>query len=486
MQGTVVRFVVDTVPTLEWDDFMKVIDNIVAQISGQIASGLYRPGQRLPSVRGGAGQFAVSKNTMAEAYDRLVARGLLIARQGSGYYVSENRPAPVQQVKPDVMEATSIMSLLREQLDQNYLTRPGDGRPPASWTEDADMRRILRTSRSAAAEVDFGYGSSWGLSGLREWLRVSLAERSITTEPDGVMLTSGVNHGLDLIIRHFLEPGDTVFVDSPGYYPLYAKLRLAKANVVPIPRLQDGPDLDELRRKLILDRPKLFFTQSQAHNPTGGTLSPAHAFTLLQMAEVHDFRLVEDDIFADLIAPSLPRLAAFGQQQRVLYVGSFSKTLSASLRCGYIAGAPDTIRSLVDLKMITMVATSLHVERVVLEMIESGQYLKNLRRLRGWIEDGTKATVQALSEVGLDVKLPKVQGFYIWVPLPPNLDETAFCRRAAQNNIFIAPGSVFYVDREASVQPAMRVNVAYGADPRFCAFLREEIRDNNIGGGPNG
>ena len=486
MQGTVVRFVVDTVPTLEWDDFMKVIDNIVAQISGQIASGLYRPGQRLPSVRGGADQFAVSKNTMAEAYDRLVARGLLIARQGSGYYVSENRPAPVQQVKPDVMEATSIMSLLREQLDQNYLTRPGDGRPPASWTEDADMRRILRTSRSATAEVDFGYGSSWGLSGLREWLRVSLAERSITTEPDGVMLTSGVNHGLDLIIRHFLEPGDTVFVDSPGYYPLFAKLRLAKANVVPIRRLQDGPDLDELRRKLILHRPKLFFTQSQAHNPTGGTLSPAHAFTLLQMAEVHDFRLVEDDIFADLIAPSLPRLAAFGQQQRVLYVGSFSKTLSASLRCGYIAGATDTIRSLVDLKMITMVATSVHVERVVLEMIESGQYLKNLRRLRGWIEAGTKATGQALSDVGLDVKLPKVQGFYIWVPLPPNLDEAAFCRRAAQNNIFIAPGSVFYVDREASAQPAMRVNVAYGADPRFCAFLREEIRDSNISGGPNG
>lgn len=465
---------------------VKVVDNIVAQISGQIASGLYRPGQRLPSVRGGAGQFAVSKNTMAEAYDRLVARGLLIARQGSGYYVSENRPAPVPQVRPDVTEATSIMSLLREQLDQNYLTRPGDGRPPAGWTEDADMRRVLRTSRNATAEVDFGYGSSWGLGGLREWLRVSFAERSITTEPDGVMLTSGVNHGLDLIIRHFLEPGDTVFVDSPGYYPLFAKLRLAKANVVSIRRLQDGPDLDELRRELAIHHPKLFFTQSQAHNPTGGTLSPAHAFTLLQMAEVHDFRLVEDDIFGDLIAPTLPRLAAFGQQQRVLYVGSFSKTLSASLRCGYIAGAPNTIRSLVDLKMITMVATSLHVERVVLEMIESGQYLKNLRRLRGWIEDGAKATVQALSDVGLDVKLPKVQGFYIWVPLPLNLDETEFCRRAAQKNIFIAPGSVFYVDRELSAQPAMRVNVAYGADPRFCAFLREEISDSRKSGEPDG
>lgn len=455
---------------------MKRVDTIVAQVSGQIASGVYGPGHKLPSVRGGAEQFGVSKNTMAEAYDRLVARGLAVSRQGSGYFVSGNRPAPVAKVKPDVTEALGIMSLLREQLDQNYQTRPGDGRPPASWTEDAEMRRVLRTSRSATAEVDFGYGSSWGLAGLREWLRLALAERSIVTDTDGIMLTSGVNHGLDLIIRHFLEPGDTVFVDSPGYYPLFAKLRLAKANVIPIRRLEDGPDLDDMRQKLVVHRPKLFFTQSQAHNPTGGTLSPAHAFSLLQMAEVHDFRLVEDDIFADLIAPTLPRLAAFGQQQRVLYLGSFSKTLSASLRCGYIAGAPDTIRSLVDLKMITTVATSLHVERVVLEMIESGQYLKNLRRLRGWIEDGTKATARALGDVGLEVSLPKVRGFYIWVPLPKGIEEVSFCRRAAEANIFIAPASVFHVDRDTPVAPAMRVNVAYGADSRFCAFVQEEVK----------
>jgi DNA-binding transcriptional MocR family regulator len=455
-------------------------------LSSQIASGIYQPSQKLPSVRGGAGQFGVSKNTMADAYDRLVARGLAVSRQGSGYYVSEKRPATMPKVKPDVTEATGIMSLLREQLDQNYQTRPGDGRPPASWTEDADMRRVMRTSRSATAEVDFGYGSSWGLGSLREWLRVALAERSIITETDGVMLTSGVNHGLDLIIRHFLEPGDTVFVDSPGYYPLFAKLRLSKANVVPIRRLEDGPDLDDMRQKLLVHRPKLFFTQSQAHNPTGGTLSPAHAFSLLQMAETHDFRLVEDDIFADLIAPTLPRLAAFGQQQRVLYVGSFSKTLSASLRCGYIAGAAETIRSLVDLKMITMVATSLHVERVVLEMIESGQYLKNLRRLRGWIEHGAKATAQALGKVGLEVSLPKVQGFYLWVPLPTYIDEVSFCRHAAEANIFVAPASVFLVDRDSLGTPAMRVNVAYGADARFCAFLSQELQSEDYIRGNHG
>ena len=454
---------------------MSRVDNIVAQISGQISSGLYRAGQKLPSVRGGAEQFSVSKNTMAEAYDRLVARGLAVARQGSGYYITGSRPPPAPRIRPDVTEATSIVSLLREQLDQHYETRPGDGRPPASWTEDGHMRRILRSGRTATGEIEFGYGSSWGLGALRDWLRMSLAERSIPTEPDGIMLTSGVNHGLDLIIRHLIEPGDTVFVDSPGYYPLFAKLRLAKATVIPVRRLEDGPDLADLQDKLAQHHPKVFFTQSQAHNPTGGALSPATAFSLLQMAEIHDFRIVEDDIFADLLAPTLPRLAAFGQQRRVLYVGSFSKTLSASLRCGYVAGDAELIRGLVDLKMITTVATSAHVERLVTDMIESGQYLKHLRRLRNRMEDATKATVRALSDIGLEVALPRVPGFYLWVPLPQSIDEREFCRRAAAADIFVAPASVFHPDRDPPRRPGMRVNVAYGADPRFCAFLRHEL-----------
>lgn len=456
---------------------MSRVDGIVAQISGQIASGLYRGGQKLPSVRGGAENFGVSKNTMAEAYDRLVARGLVAARQGSGYYITGNRPPPAPRIRPDVSEAVSIVSLLREQFDQHYQIRPGDGRPPPAWTEDPEMRRILRAGRRGSdSGIDFGYGSSWGLGVLRDWLRMSLAERSIVTEPDGIMLTSGINHGLDLIIRHLLEPGDTVFVDSPGYYPLFAKLRLAKATVVPVRRLEDGPDLVDLQDKLASHRPKVFFTQSQAHNPTGGTLSPATAFSLLQLAEVHDFRIVEDDIFADLLAPTLPRIAAFGQQQRVLYVGSFSKTLSASLRCGYVAGSPELIRSLVDLKMITMAATSAYVEQLVTDLIESGQYLKHLRRLRNRMEDGAKATVRALSELGLDVALPRVQGFYLWVPLPETLDEAEFCRLAAAADIFIAPAGVFYADRDPNRRPGMRVNVAYGADPSFCDFLRRELQ----------
>ncbi len=191
--------------------------------------------------------------------------------------------------------------------------------------------------------MEHGYGSSWGYLPLRERICLSMAERSIRCTPDQVLLTHGANHAMDLIMRDMLEPGDAVLVDDPGYYPLYGKLRLAKARVVGIRRTPDGPDLDDLAAKVVGLRPKLFFTQSLAHNPTGGSLSLPVAHGLLQLAERHDFHIVEDDPFADILPAASPRLAALDQLRRVLYVGTFSKTLSASLRVGYVAGHPKTV-----------------------------------------------------------------------------------------------------------------------------------------------
>lgn len=449
------------------------VDRLVDEVIRQVAAGVYRAGQRLPSVRQGAALHGVSKNTMAEVYDRLVVRGVVASRAGSGFFATGEWPVAPVPTTPHVAEAIGIVSLLREQLEQHYEVRVGDGRPPASWMEGSEIRRFMRSTRGI--DVEYGYGSPWGLADLRGWLRMALAERQIPVAEDGIALTHGINHGQDLIIRHLLQPGDTVFVDSPGYYPLFGKLRLANVVVVPIRRGPDGTDLADLAEKLERHRPEIYFTQSQAHNPTGGGLTPAQAFSLLQMAELFDFRIVEDDVFADLLPPTLPRLAAFGKLDRVIYLGSFSKTLSAGLRCGYVAAAPDIVRRLVDIKMLTTVSSSAYVERLVLDMIAGGHYLRHLRRLRTRINEATKETVTALAEVGLDVAPPPIPGFYLWVPLPEGTDEETLVRRAAARDIFIAPASVFHPDR-TEISPAMRVNVAYGADPRLINFLREELR----------
>lgn len=452
------------------------VDQIVEKVALMLESGGYKTFERLPSIRQAARENGVSKNTMAEAYDRLVARGLLEARAGSGYYMSQVKPPAPPSPAPHVTEAVDGVSLLREQLEQHYEVRPGDGRPPPFWMEGSELKRHFANAKAPYPDaIEFGYGSCWGYGPLRERLRVQLLERSIPVGPDGLLLTHGVNHGLDLIIRHLTEPGDTVFVDEPGYYPLFSKLTFAKVKIVGIRRDRDGPDLEDLTAKLAVHRPKMFFTQSHGHNPTGGSLSPSRSFGLMQLAERWGFLLVENDALADILPVTLPRLAALDQLNRVLYLGSFSKTLSASLRCGYVAGNPEIIRRLADIKMVTLVNSSDHVERFVFNLIQTGHYLRHLRRLRARVEDAYKAAFAQMEGLGLTVTESSIPGFYLWVQFPEGVSEQELCAEASTQSIFISPGAVFHPSRKNFQRAAMRVNVAYGTDPRFIDFLRESV-----------
>jgi DNA-binding transcriptional MocR family regulator len=351
--------------------------------------------------------------------------------------------------------------------------RPGDGRPPPSWMEGSELAAQFTGGRwQSAGSVEHGYGSSWGFLPLRERIALSMVERGISCSPEQVLLTFGANHAFDLIIRHLTEAGDTVLVDSPGYYPLFGKLQLARVRGVGVRRLPDGPDPDDLEAKLKAFRPRVFFTQSLAHNPTGGTLSPAVAHRIVLAAERHGTTIVECDPFADVLPGMSPRLAALDGLRRVISIGTFSKTLSASLRVGYVAAAPALVEALNDLKMLTVVSTSVFAERFVAQLINSGHYRRHLRRLRCRIDTATASAVQNLAGAGWPVAPPAGGGPYLWVPLPEGLQEAELCRRASAKGIFLAPGSIFYPDQVQGVDPPMmRVNVAYASDPRFLAFL---------------
>ncbi|KAA0218645.1 MAG: PLP-dependent aminotransferase family protein [Lautropia sp.] len=451
------------------------VEQLIGRIRHWIEQGLLKPGDRLLSVRAGATEQGVSKNTMAEAYDRLVAQGLLEARRGSGYYVSRIARPAFDELQPHVVEAIDTVSFLREQLEQSQGVRVGDGRPPPAWMEGSELGKHLKAIRpNRHVGFEHGYGSPWGFAPLRERIALMLNERAIVAAPNQVLLTQGANNALDLLVRHLCDAGDTVLVESPGYYPLFAKLKLARVNTVSVRRRVDGPDLDELAAKVTEHRPKVFFTQSLAHNPTGGSLSLPVAHRVMKIAARHGVTIVEDDPFADVLPSSAPRLAALDQFERVIYVGSFSKTMSASLRVGYIAAARPLVAALCDLKMVTQVSTSDFVERIVYDLVASGHYLRHLRRLRVRIEQVTAIAIDRLARIGLAPFAPGAGGYYLWVLLPAGIDDRQLAREAAERGIFLAPGSVFLPDR-ATEASALRVNVAYADDPGFLGFMAERL-----------
>jgi DNA-binding transcriptional MocR family regulator len=434
-------------------------------ILSRIASGALRVGERLPSIRDEAALTGVSKNTIVEAYLRLVAQGVLRSKPGSGYYVART-PARSAAADGPIIASTDRASLLVEQLERNLPIRPGDGRPPPDWLERSELRRHLQYPRIREADA---YNSSRGYLPLRKRLCGALAERGIDCQPDQMIMTHGANHAMDLIIRLYVKSGDTVLVDDPGYYPLFAKLSLAGAKIIGVNRRLDGPDLEDLQMKASSSGARFFFTQSLAHNPTGGSITPGVAYGVLRIAAACDIVIVEDDPFADILPYSAMRLAALDQLDRVIYIGTFSKTLSASFRIGYIATSTERATELNRLKVITSISTSAHDEQLVFELIDQGQYLKHLRRLRSRVSQATAETTDALERVGYQISRPLGGGFYIWLQLPETMLQTHTAESAAEQGIFIAAAPTFSVSDDP--MNAMRINVAYGASTQFLRWL---------------
>ncbi|KKW67730.1 GntR family transcriptional regulator [Lampropedia cohaerens] len=449
-------------------------------IERQILSGVYKAGDKLPSLRELAALHHYAKNTVVASFEMLVNKGLVEPRRGSGYYVcahrtqAEGTPPPHEEDRGNLGRAMDIVWLMREQLKTRAgALSVGDGFPPSDWLADVRLDRfhskVVRTGLGAL----FRYGNRFGYSALRESIIGKLADIGVGAEPTQVVLTQGANEAMDLVIRYFVPPGGKVLVDDPGYYPLFGKLKVASAQVLGVPRQTDGPDLEALEQLLIAHRPRLFFTQSLAHNPTGSDLSAAKAYRVLQLAHKYNLLLVEDDPLADFKPTASTRLSALDQLERTIYIGSFSKSFSAALRVGFIACDAALASDLADLKALVHVASSEYSERTVDVMLREGHYQRHITRLRKQLARATQQALQLFNAIGANVFAQNAQSLYLWATLPGITDSTAFAQRMLRRDVVMAPGRIFTVD--ASISPWARFNVGAVADPRFMEALRQEL-----------
>jgi DNA-binding transcriptional MocR family regulator len=292
----------------------------------------------------------------------------------------------------------------------------------------------------------------------------------IEVSPEQVILTESGTQAVDLICRFLIQPGDAVLVDDPCYFNFHALLRAHQAKVVSAPYTPTGPDLDRFAQALAEHRPRLYITNSALHNPTGATLSPVVAHRVLKLADQHDLTIVEDDIFADFEPTPTPRLAAFDGMERVIHIGSFSKTLSASVRCGYIAARPDWIQGLLDLKIATSFGGPNLSAALVLALLVDGSYRKHTETLRQRLAQARGETVGRLKTIGIVPWLEPQAGMFLWCKLPNGLDAADIARRALVENIVLAPGNAFSLSQTAG--GFMRFNVTRSVDQRVLGALQ--------------
>ncbi|HYW55854.1 MAG TPA: PLP-dependent aminotransferase family protein [Polaromonas sp.] len=472
-------------------------EQLCARFAERIRSRLLAPGARLPSVRLCAQQQGVSVSTVVAAYDQLLAQGLVVASKNRGFFVREaplnparampqrepapeppaaSRPGNAGQVAPMAAWSTATwMATRHAPIDATALIRgmfhkvspkpqPGMGVLPPEWMETTFMPAAVRkvTSVSALREFSLQYGEPMGDSGLRRALSQKLGALNVHAPPEQIITTVGATHALDIVSRTLLRPGDCVMVEEPGWAVEFARLDAMGMRILPVPRRADGPDLEVMAQYCEVHQPKLFVSVSVLHNPTGYCLPPGSAHRVLQLANQHNFHIVEDDTYSHLAPEHATRLCALDGLQRTIYVSGFAKILAPGWRVGFMAAPPDLVERLLDTKLLATLTTPALLEKALAWCIDQGQLRRHAERIRTRL-DAARARSARLALAHGCTFAAEPAGLFGWVDT--GVDTDALSQRMLDEGYLMAPGALFHAVRTPST--LMRINFTTTQEATF-------------------
>jgi len=470
-------------------------EQLSARFAQRIRDRLLAPGARLPSVRQCAQQQGVSPSTVVAAYDQLLAQGLVDARKNRGFFVRESRaeaPQPVRPLsargqvlatataggaeageprQPAPIDATALIRGMFHKVSDK--PQPGMGVFPSEWLESTFMPAAVRkvTGTRALQQFSLQYGEPKGDTGLRRALSKKLATLSVHAAPENIITTVGATHALDIVSRTLLRAGDHVMVEEPGWAVEFARLNALGVRLLPVPRRADGPDLEVMARYCEAHRPKLYVSVSVFHNPTGYCLAPGSAHRILQLANQHDFHIVEDDTYSHIAPEHSTRLCALDGLQRTIHVSGFAKILAPNWRVGFLAAHPSLIEQLLDTKLLATLTTPALLEKAMALCIEQGQLRRHAERIKTRLGAARSRSVKLALNAGCTFAAEPA-GLFGWVDT--GVDTDALAQRMLDQGYLLAPGALFHAQRRPST--LMRINFATTQDAAFWKKYSQLVR----------
>lgn len=471
-------------------------EQLSARFGERIRNRLLAPGARLPSVRQCAQQHGVSPSTVVAAYDQLLAQGLVEARKNRGFFVREMPTGLAERAPEDEADtpeaergmgnwstahwfaargagrgaargappvnATALIRGMFHKISDK--PQPGMGVFPPDWLESTFMPAAVRKVTSTRALNDFSlqYGEPLGDTGLRRVLSKKLATLNVHATPENIITTVGATHALDIVSRTLLRPGDPVMVEEPGWAVEFARLAALGMHILPVPRRADGPDLEVMAKYCEVHQPKLYVSVSVFHNPTGYCLSPGSAHRILQLANQHNFHIVEDDTYSHIAPEHATRLTALDGLQRTIYVSGFAKILAPNWRIGFLAAPPSLIEQLLDTKLLATLTTPALLEKALALCIEQGQLRRHAERIRTRLDAARARSVKLALSAGCTFAAEPV-GLFGWVDT--GVDTDALAQRMLDEGYLLAPGALFHAERKPST--LMRINFATTQEAAF-------------------
>ena len=403
---------------------------IYRQLRKAIVDGRLRPGDKLPPTRELARSLGVSRTTVSVAFDRLTGEGFLKSRVGAGTFVNERaarrnrevkrvRTAGVLRPRP-VWETISLPTRLAGFAEFDFRT----GLPDAALFPFQEWRRLI--SRQLRQDNGFDrYAGPAGHRGAREAIARHIGvSRGLEVAADDITVTSGTQQAIDLVARAFLNPGDIVAVEDPGYAPPRRLFQSLGLRVQGVPVDREGIVVSVLPRHARL----IYVTPSHQY-PLGIPMTLPRRLELLAWAEQNNAAILEDDYDTEFRFSGRPiePLQTLDMAGRVIYVGSFSKTLLPTLRLGFLIAPPSLQEAIHKVKSVTDWHTSLVTQAALAQFIEDGGFARHLRKMSVVYQDRREIILNFLARRMADhlEVLPSAAGIHI----------TAIARTASADHI---------------------------------------------------